>query len=68
VGHDADLALVDLEAEFTLHPGALLYRHRQSPYLGQSFQGQVVRTLLRGQTVFAQGQINPKVRGQLVRP
>ncbi|PZA08409.1 MULTISPECIES: allantoinase [unclassified Meiothermus] len=68
VGFDADLTLVDLEAEFTLDREGLFYRHPQSPYLGRRFKGRVVHTLIRGQTVFAEGKLYPEVRGQLVRP
>lgn len=68
VGADADLTLVDLGAKSTLRAETLFYRHPQSPYLGRTFQGKVVRTLVRGQTAFAEGKINPEVHGQLVRP
>lgn len=68
MGFDADLALVDLEAEFTLNQDDLFYRHPQSPYLGRRFKGRVVHTLVRGQTVFAEGKLHPELRGQLVRP
>lgn len=47
-GADADLALVDLDAEHTLRPGDLLYRHRISPWIGRRLRARVVRTLLRG--------------------
>ena len=47
-GADADLALVDLAAEYTLRAEDLLYRHRISPYIGRRLRGRVVRTLLRG--------------------
>lgn len=68
VGFDADLTLVDLGAEFTLGAERLFYRHPQSPYLGRTFQGTVVRTLVGGQTVFVEGKINPEVHGRFVRP
>ena len=47
-GADADLALVDLAAEYTLRAEDLLYRHPLSPYIGRRLRGRVVRTLLRG--------------------
>jgi allantoinase len=58
LGADADLALVDLAAEWTLDAADLRYRHRHSPYVGRAFRGRVVRTLLRGGAT----------RGRLVRP
>jgi allantoinase len=47
-GADADLALVDLDAAYTLRAEDLLYRHKISPYVGRRLRGRVVRTLLRG--------------------
>lgn len=68
IGFDADLALVDLNGEFTLEPAQLLYRHTQSPYLGRTFKGAVQATLVRGRTVALEGQVESAARGQLVRP
>jgi allantoinase len=68
LGFDADFCLVDLSRSFTLEPEALLYRHKQSPYLGQKFTGVVQRTVSRGQTVFLDGQVLEGTRGQFVRP
>jgi allantoinase len=67
-GYDADLTLVSLSAQFTLQKDDLLQRHRFSPYSGQTFRGQVRRTLLRGRTIFADGKILPEPRGSLVCP
>jgi allantoinase len=68
VAGDADLALVDLAAEFVLTAEDLLYRHRQSPYVGRRFAGRIVRTILRGTTVFLNGEIGTAAGGRLVRP
>ncbi len=67
VGNDADFALVDLESSYTLHAGALFQRHRLSPYAGARFRGVVRRTVLRGQTIFADGKIAGAPRGRMVR-
>jgi allantoinase len=56
-GHDADLVLVDPERQATLTPDALFYRNRHSAYVGSAMHGMVTRTLLRGLTIFAEGQI-----------
>ncbi len=56
LGFDADLVLLDLNANFVLTPEMLEYRHKQSPYLGQEFKGKIKRTLSRGRTVFLDGQ------------
>jgi allantoinase len=47
-GYDADLALIDPRAPYTLSAEHLRYRHKLSPYLGRTFPAQVTRTLLRG--------------------
>ncbi|HEX9067476.1 MAG TPA: allantoinase [Ktedonobacterales bacterium] len=67
VGADADLAVVDLDASGDLQAEQLFYRHRQSPFVGQRLRGRVARTLLRGMTVYRDGQIIGLPRGRLVR-
>jgi allantoinase len=68
VGMDADLALVDLDAESMLDAEDLFYRHRHSPYVGMRLRGQVVRTLVRGTTVYHDGKIVAAPLGRLVTP
>ena len=68
VGADADLVLVDLKAQFTVRAEDLLYRHRQSPYVGRALTGRVVRTILRGSAVFDGGRLASQPTGQLVKP
>ena len=67
-GADADLALVDLGQTFEVKTEDLFYRHRQSPYCGRRLTGKVVQTILRGQTVFKNGEIVSKPDGRLVKP
>jgi allantoinase len=67
-GCDADLALVNLNEQFEVRNDDLFYRHKQSPYIGRRLQGKVVRTLLRGETVFLDGKIIAKPSGHLVKP
>jgi allantoinase len=57
IGADADLIVVDLEREWTLDEDDLLYKNQHSAYLGMSFKGRVERTLLRGETIYLDGQI-----------
>ncbi len=68
VGFDADLALVDLDAEWVLEADHLLYRHRHSPYIGRRFRGRVARTLVRGTPVYVDGRPLPDPVGRLIRP
>jgi allantoinase len=67
-GADADLALVDLQHSSVLQADDLLYRHRHSPYVGRTLRGRVVRTLVRGTTVFQDGQIVSAPIGRLLTP
>jgi len=68
IGHDADLTLVDLKTEDVVTADSLHYRHRHSPYLGRKLQARVVRTVLRGQTIFENGKFSERPIGRLVRP
>jgi allantoinase len=67
-GHDADLVIVDPEQTFTLREADLQQRHKSSPYVGQTFRGTIRRTLRRGETIFADGQIAARDGGRFVRP
>lgn len=68
VGADADLALVDHGASFTLREEDLLYRHKTSPFVGRMFRGSVVRTLVRGKTVFREGKVVWEPVGRFIKP
>jgi allantoinase len=68
IGADADLALVDLAAQHTLNPEDLFYRHPHSPFAGRTMRARVVRTLVRGRTVFRDGRIIAAPGGRLVTP
>ncbi|HEY0738064.1 MAG TPA: hypothetical protein VGD69_24320, partial [Herpetosiphonaceae bacterium] len=68
IGTDADLALVDLADRSILESSDLFYRHRHSPYLGKTLHGRVVRTLVRGTTVFMNGKVDPAPIGRLLTP
>jgi allantoinase len=67
-GYDADLALVDLSESAVLQSADLHYRHRHSPFVGRTLRGRVVRTLLRGEPVYAAGTFASEARGRLIRP
>lgn len=55
VGADADVVLVDPERAWTLGPADVRTRSGLTPYVGRSFTGAIVRTLVRGTTVFVDG-------------
>ena len=68
IGMDADLAIVDVFRSAKLQPEHLMQRHALSPYLGSTFRGGVVRTIRRGETIFASGEITSRTGGKFVRP
>jgi allantoinase len=68
IGMDADLAIVDVFRSAKLQPEHLMQRHALSPYLGFTFRGGVVRTIRRGETIFASGEITSRSGGKFVRP
>jgi allantoinase len=68
VGADADLALVALHDESVLQAPDLLYRHQHSPYVGRRLCGRIARTLLRGVTIYRDGQIVSDPIGRLITP
>jgi allantoinase len=51
-GREANFLIFDTEAEFTVTPDRLYYRHAISPYMGQTLRGTVKATFLRGEAVF----------------
>jgi allantoinase len=68
VGADADLAFVDLRQQHTLETADLFYRHQHSPYVGRLLHGRVVRTILRGKTIYINGEHVSVPMGQLLKP
>lgn len=56
-GSDADLVVVDLHREWTLTADQLFYKNKHSAYVGRTFQGKVVKTLVRGEVVFEDGKL-----------
>ena len=57
VGSDADLAFYDFEREWTVRAADLFTKHKWTPLDGRRVRGQVVRTMVRGRTVYADGRI-----------
>lgn len=57
VGSDADFTLIDPNATYKIDDESLFYKNKWSPYRGLEVQGRIMRTIVRGATVFADGQI-----------
>jgi len=69
VGADADFAIIDPTQGWTLGANHLETRSGVSAYLGRGFTGRVVRTIVRGKTVFVDGEVIGRPGwGQFVRP
>lgn len=67
-GADADLVLFDPNREWTVTADRLHYRHPQTPFLGWRLTGWVERVLVRGRTVYRDGDVvGPAGHGILVR-
>jgi allantoinase len=64
IGYDADLVIVDPRRSFVLAAHDLHDRHQLSPYVGRRFDQTIVRTILRGVTVFEGGQVIGPPRGR----
>lgn len=67
-GFDADLVLVDLEKSYEVKDDDVLSLTGWSPYAGRTFKAKPVRTLVRGRTVYADGEVvGEKGWGKLAR-
>jgi len=66
-GFHADLVLVDRASSWTVDRTNLLYKCGWSPFEGQRFTSQVVRTWVNGHSVFAAGRVDATVRGERLR-
>ncbi|MEO5894322.1 MAG: allantoinase AllB [Vicinamibacterales bacterium] len=65
-GADADLVVFDPEAVWTVDPAKLHHRHPLTPYAGMTLRGAVRKTLLRGETVFNDGELTPGASGRMI--
>ena len=59
-GADADVTLIDPEAEWTVDPEAFHSKGRNTPFAGWQLKGRVVRTLVGGRVVFASDASRPE--------
>jgi allantoinase len=63
-GANADFAVFDPDAAWTVTPDDLHFRHKISPYLGAKLRGRVVETWLRGERIFCAGEFSDEARGR----
>jgi dihydroorotase len=67
VGWDADLVLVDLHSYKPIRNEDMLTKCGWSSFAGWELTGWAVTTIVGGQVVFADGKVNPDVRGQALQ-
>jgi allantoinase len=65
-GADADFVIWDPTEEWTVDPAALYHRHAVTPYAGRRVRGRVLRTIVRGRSVY-DGEIVGPPEGALLR-
>ena len=65
-GHDADLVIVDLGKKQTVRNEDLLTKCKWSPFAGKTLRGWPVTTIVNGNVVYDNGQIN-EVKGREIR-
>jgi allantoinase len=67
-GRDADIAVLDPEAAFTVDPAALHHRNPGTAYAGRTLRGVVRATWLRGRLVAEHGRVIARAGRLLDRP
>lgn len=67
VGCDADFALVDPNATWTIHAADSPSQQGYTPFEGIELTARVTRTLLRGKTVFAEGNVVGGPQGKYLK-
>ncbi|MGE5483560.1 MAG: dihydroorotase [Ignavibacteriales bacterium] len=67
VGADADLAIIDLGLKRTVTTNILLSAQDHTPFAGFVLKGWPVRTVLRGRTVYRNGEIAGEPEGRYLK-
>ncbi len=66
-GFDADLALIDDTASYTIHAAESESSQGYTPFEGMQLEARVDQTWLRGQLIYADGAVVGKARGKFMR-
>ena len=56
-GYDADIIVFDDKDRYTISADMIKYRHKITPYEGKEVQGKILNTFVRGQQVYAGGEL-----------
>ncbi len=65
-GYDADLVIIDLKKETEIRNEKLFTKCRWSPFNGWRLRGSVLKTIVRGNVVFDEGNIN-RIKGSEIQ-
>jgi dihydroorotase len=57
VGERADVAIIDLDAVWTVDPGAFLSKGKNTPFAGREVTGRVMMTIVSGRIVYREGAV-----------
>jgi len=66
IGCDADFVVWNPDGDVLVTREMLQFRHKFSPYLGKVLKGDVIRTILRGNVVYDNGQLISNPIGHLL--
>jgi len=66
-GADADITIIDMKKKVLIDKNKLHYLVKASPYLGRTFTGAPVATILRGNVIMENGSIVGLPKGHFVR-
>ena len=64
-GFDADIAIWDPDAPFSVHEDALFHRHKLTPYLGSMLHGRVHATIVGGRVAYMDGAVSETPVGRV---
>jgi allantoinase len=65
-GKNADLVVWNPEARWTVDPARLHTRHPLTPYAGRELKGVVQATYLKGEKIYAGGEVLSEPRGEIL--
>jgi allantoinase len=69
VGADGDLAVIDLNGQWTVRSEDLFYKQRWSALEGETLNGRIEQTVVRGRVVYDRGEIKAQPGyGEFIQP
>ncbi|KAH0561427.1 probable allantoinase 1 [Cotesia glomerata] len=65
-GMDADFVVWNPESQFMVQRADILYKNKISPYEGKVLNGRVISTILRGNSIYENGEITESLKGKIL--